>query len=78
MFISFIGFKLANIVVYSPENLLKFGNISNPVFMVSVMGIIIIIILMALKVKGSIFYGIILTSILAIVACLFADYPYSI
>lgn len=73
MFITFIGFKLANIMVYSPENLLKFGDISNPVFIISIMGIIIIIILMALKVKGSIFYGIILTSVLAIIACLVAD-----
>lgn len=73
MFITFIGFKLANIMVYSPENLLKFGDISNPVFIISIMGIIIIIILMALKVKGSIFYGIILTSVLAIIACLMAD-----
>lgn len=73
MFITFIGFKLANIMVYSPENLLKFGDISNPVFIISIIGIIIIIILMALKVKGSIFYGIILTSILAIIACLVAD-----
>lgn len=73
MFITFIGFKLANIMVYSPENLLKFGDITNPVFIISIIGIIIIIILMALKVKGSIFYGIILTSILAIIACLVAD-----
>lgn len=73
MFISFIGFKLANIVVYSPENLLKLGEISNPVFIISMIGIIIIIILMALKVKGSIFYGIILTSVLAIIICLIAD-----
>jgi AGZA family xanthine/uracil permease-like MFS transporter len=73
MFISFIGFKLANIMVSNPANFIGFGNVSNPVFIVSVIGIMIIMILMALKVKGSIFYGIFLTSILAIIACTVAD-----
>lgn len=74
MFISFIGFKLANIVIDSPENLLKFGDINNPVLIVSIIGIVTIIILMSRKVKGSIFYGIVLTAIISIVACLIADY----
>ncbi|MGC9517415.1 MAG: NCS2 family permease [Methanomicrobiales archaeon] len=77
MFITFIGFKLANIMVYSSENLIKFGNISNPVFIVSVAGLSIMIILMALRIKGSIFYGIILTSIFAFLTCIFADYSHT-
>ena len=75
MFISFIGFKLANIVIDSPENLIKFGDINNPVFIVSIIGIVSIIVLMSRRVKGSIFYGIVLTAIIPeIVACLIADY----
>lgn len=73
MFISFIGFKLANIVIGSPENLLKFGDVTNPVFIISVIGIIIITVLMSLKIKGGILYGIILTTIIAIAACIIAD-----
>ena len=74
MFISFIGFKLAHIVTASPENLIKFGDVSNPVFIIAAIGVIIIMVMMALKIKGSILYGIILTTIIAIVACFTADY----
>jgi AGZA family xanthine/uracil permease-like MFS transporter len=74
MFISFIGFKLANIVIDSSENLLKFGDISNPVFIISIIGVVTIIVLMSRKVKGSIFFGIVFTAIIAIIACLIADY----
>jgi AGZA family xanthine/uracil permease-like MFS transporter len=76
MFITFIGFKIANIMVYSSENLIKFGNISSPIFIVSVVGLSIMLILMALKVKGSIFYGIILTSIFAVITCIIADFSH--
>ena len=62
MFISFIGFKFANIVIDSPENFLKLGDINNPVLIVSIIGIITIIILMSRKVKGSIFYGIVFSA----------------
>lgn len=74
MFISFIGFKLAHIVTASPENLIKFGDVSNPVFMIAALGVIIIMVMMALKIKGSILYGIIFTTIIAIGACFVADY----
>lgn len=74
MFISFIGFKLAHIVTASPENLIKFGDVGNPVFIIAAVGIVIIMVFMSLKIKGSILYGIILTTIIAIGACLVADY----
>ena len=73
MFISFIGFKLANIMVSNSSNFIGFGSVSNPVLIVSVVGIVIITVLMALKIKGSIFFGIFLTSIFAIAACAVAD-----
>ncbi len=74
MFISFIGFKLANIVIDSSENLLKFGDISNPVFIISIIGVVTIIILMSRNIKGSIFFGIVFTAIISIIACLVADF----
>ena len=74
MFISFIGFKLANIVIDSSENLLKFGDISNPVFIISIIGVVTIIILMSRNIKGSIFFGIVFTAIISIIACLIADF----
>ncbi|MCK9150590.1 NCS2 family permease [Methanobacterium alcaliphilum] len=77
MFISFIGFKIANIMVPSPENLIQFGNVFNPVFIVSILGLTIIGILMALKVKGSIFYGIVLTSFVAVFACFIGDFTHT-
>jgi AGZA family xanthine/uracil permease-like MFS transporter len=74
MFISFIGCKLANIVIDSSENLLKFGDISNPVFIISIIGVVTIIILMSRNIKGSIFFGIVFTAIISIIACLIADF----
>lgn len=73
LFIAFIGFKDAGIMVSNAATYVGFGSMSNPVVIVSLIGLIIIMILMALKVKGSILYGIILTALLSLAICFGAD-----
>ncbi|WP_174590514.1 NCS2 family permease [Methanocella conradii] len=73
LFIAFIGFKDSGMMVSNPSTYIGFGSMSNPVVIVSLIGLIIIMALMALKVKGSILYGIILTSIIALIMCFAAD-----
>jgi AGZA family xanthine/uracil permease-like MFS transporter len=73
LFIAFIGFKDSGMMVANDATYIGFGSMSNPVVIVSLIGLIIIMALMALKVKGSILYGIILTSIIALIMCFAAD-----
>lgn len=73
MFIAFIGFYDSKIMVGNPVTLIQFGNLANPFVMIAVLTLFIIIALMALKIKGSILYGIILSSVIALVVCLAAN-----
>jgi AGZA family xanthine/uracil permease-like MFS transporter len=73
LFIAFIGFYDSKIMVANPVTLIQFGNLANPFVMIAVLTLFIIIALMALKVRGSILYGIIISSVIALVACLVAN-----
>jgi len=74
MFIAFIGFKDSGMMVANPETFVAFGSISSPAVIVSLIGLIIIMVLMALKIKGSILYGIILTTLIALAICFATNY----
>jgi AGZA family xanthine/uracil permease-like MFS transporter len=73
LFIAFLGFKDSGIMVANAATFVGFGSMSNPVVILSLIGLIITMILMALKVKGSILYGILLTTVIALVACFGAN-----
>lgn len=64
LFISFIGLQSAGIIVDSPATLVTVGDLSKPMTLLSIIGLAISLILMAYNVKGSLFIGMILTSIL--------------
>lgn len=66
LFISLIGLKSGGIVVASQGTLVKFGNFTNSKVILTLIGITIIAILMARKVRGSILIGIIITTIIGI------------
>lgn len=74
VFIAFLGFKDAGLMVANADTYVGFGSMSNPVVITALIGLIIITIFMALKFKGSILYGIILTSLIAIAICLVGNY----
>jgi AGZA family xanthine/uracil permease-like MFS transporter len=73
LFIAFIGFFDSKIMVSNPVTLIQFGNLANPFVMIAVLTLFIIIALMALKVRGSILFGIIISSVIALVVCLAAN-----
>jgi len=67
LFICLLGFKNVGIIVAnSNKNVLGFGDLTQPVVILAVIGFIVLMILDALKVRGSIILGIILTTIIGI------------
>ncbi len=73
LFIAFIGFMNSKIMINNDSTLIQFGNLTNPFVMIAVLTLFIIIVLMALKVQGSILFGIVLSSVIALAACLVAN-----
>lgn len=68
LFIAFIGMQSAGIIVGSPATLVSLGNLTNPNTLLSIFGIVATVILILKKVKGSIFYGMVLTVIVGMIA----------
>ncbi|OBR95734.1 MULTISPECIES: NCS2 family permease [Clostridium] len=66
LFIALIGLKNAGIVISDPSTLVAFGKLTSAPVLLSIIGILITVILMARNVKGSILIGIILTTIVGI------------
>ncbi len=64
MFIAFIGFKNAGIVVDNPATLVALGDMTKTETMLSCAGLLIMGTLMVLKVQGAILIGIIATTVL--------------
>jgi len=67
LFITFVGLKGAGIVAPSKATLVTIGNIHDPHVLLAIGGIVITVILMARKVPGSIFIGMMLTAILGMI-----------
>ena len=58
LFIAFIGFQHAGLVVRDPNTLVAMGNIRNPTAWLALLGLILMVALEARKVKGSILIGV--------------------
>ncbi len=67
LFISFIGFKNMGLIVANPATFIGLGQFT-PTLIIGLAGLLITAILEVKKVRGGIFYGIIITTIIAIVA----------
>ena len=70
-FIAFIGFKNAGIIVGSDSTFVALGDLTNPVVLLALFGILITIILMAKKVPAAVFYGLVITAVVGIIFGLF-------
>ena len=66
-FIAFIGLQNAGIIVDNPAVLVGLGNLSDPLVLLAVFGLIITILMYVLKIRGAILYGIIVTSIVGMI-----------
>lgn len=67
LFISFIGFKNMGLVVSNPATFVGLGKFT-PTLLIGLVGLVITAVLEVKKVRGGIFYGIIITTIIALVA----------
>ena len=65
LFITFIGLQNSGIIVSSPATLLTLGSLAEPKTMLAIVGLIITLILMAYRVKGYLFIGMLITGIIA-------------
>ncbi|NLP19051.1 MAG: NCS2 family permease [Firmicutes bacterium] len=65
LFIAFIGLQNAGIIIHDPDTLLALGNLTSPETLLSVIGLFVIAILMALKVRGAMLIGILLTTVIS-------------
>jgi len=65
LFIAFIGFRNAGLVVSDPATLVGMGNIRNPAAALALLGLAIMVILEVKKVRGSILIGVLATTAVA-------------
>src|SRR5690625_504597 len=66
-FIAFVGFQNAGIIVGDDATLVSIGQLTSPLVLLADFGIIISVILLIVIIRGGIFYGMIITSILGMI-----------
>ena len=62
LFIAFIGFRNAGLVIADPETLVGLGNLRNPTTALALLGLILMVALEIRKVRGSILIGVLATT----------------
>ncbi|PEI94939.1 guanine permease [Bacillus pseudomycoides] len=66
LFIAFLGFQNAGIIVKNDAVLVGLGDLTKGTTLLAIFGVVITIILMIKKINGAVFYGMILTAILGV------------
>lgn len=66
LFIALIGLKNGGVVISNPGTLVQFGDFKNMATLLTIIGIIITVVLMARNIKGAMLIGIIATTIIGI------------
>ncbi|MCZ0704306.1 AGZA family xanthine/uracil permease-like MFS transporter [Natronobacillus azotifigens] len=67
LFIAFIGFQNAGIIVGYDATLVALGDFTHGPTLLAIFGLIVTVILITLKIHGGIFYGMVITSIVGII-----------
>lgn len=67
LFVAFIGFKNAGIIVSNPNTLIGLGNLHDSTVLLAIFGIIVTVILMVLGLKGGVFYGMVITAVVGMI-----------
>ncbi len=62
LFITLIGLEYGNLIVSSPATLVRLGDFRHPVALVSVLGLLVMIALLAYRVRGAVLLGILATT----------------
>ncbi|MCD7036487.1 NCS2 family permease [Metabacillus sp. GX 13764] len=77
LFITFLGFQNAKIIVNSDATLVTLGNLHNGETLLAIFGLVITIIFMVRKVSGGIFYGMLITAVVGMIFGLI-DVPHQV
>lgn len=67
-FIAFIGLKNAGIIVGDESTFVALGKLSDPAVLLAVFGIVITLALLAKKVPAAVFYGLLITAVIGVIA----------
>ncbi|WP_078409177.1 NCS2 family permease [Priestia abyssalis] len=65
LFIAFIGLRLTGIITDHPTNLVALGDLHSPSVVLALIGLAVTLVLMVLGVNGALFFGMIVTGIVA-------------
>ena len=65
LFITLIGLEYGGLVVGSPGTLVRLGDFRHPVTLVSILGLLVMLVLLAFRVRGAILIGILATTAIA-------------
>lgn len=68
LYIAFIGMQDANIIVADEDSLVNLGDLADPNVLLAVFGIVVTVVFLSLNLKGGVFYGLVLTAIVGVVA----------
>lgn len=74
LYIAFIGMQNAGIIVNEDSTLVTLGNVKDITVFLALVGTIITVVLVAKKVKGALFFGIIITYVIGIICQLVGIY----
>lgn len=65
LFIAFVGLKNAGLIVPNEANITGLGDLTDPMVMLTVIGLLLTLILYVLNIKGALFWGMVATGIIA-------------
>ncbi|PIC70364.1 guanine permease [Sporosarcina sp. P16b] len=77
LFITFLGLQNAKIIVADANTLVGLGDLTVGPTLLTIFGLVVTIIMMARKIKGAIFYGMIMTTVLGMAVSLI-DIPHKV
>jgi adenine/guanine/hypoxanthine permease len=65
LFIAFIGMRLTGIIQAHPQNLVALGDLHSPSVILTLVGLAVTLVLMSLGVNGALFFGMVITGVIA-------------
>lgn len=65
LFIAFIGMRLTGIIQAHPQNLVALGDLHSPSAVLTLIGLAVTLVLMSLGVNGALFFGMVITGVIA-------------
>ncbi|MFJ5717642.1 NCS2 family permease [Neobacillus sp. NPDC093127] len=65
LFIAFIGLRLTKIITAHPTNLVTLGDLHSPEVILALVGLAVTLVLMVLGVNGALFFGMVITGLIA-------------